>query len=340
MGVMDMIKGQFLDVIEYVDTNGKILVKKYDRGGDDEIKEGSQVIVREGQAAAFIKGGNLADVMEPGTYILNTDNFPFLSKMQAFSFGFRSPVIADLYFISLKQFVGNKWEMANPIIVRDKDLNMARITAFGKFSFRVIDVTRFVREIIGAQSRTMTFEIIKYLESILLEAAAVAIAECNMSILDLAVKYRSLSDTIMQMANEKALAFGIAFSEVILENLSLPDEVEEMIDEQSGIGMAGRDMNTFMQYQTARAMRDASRQEGGMAGLGAGMALGNTLAQNLNAVQPQAQPQQAAAQNAQNAGEQKEKSNIEQIREFKQLLDEGIITQEEFNLKKKQLLGL
>ena len=335
-----MIKGQFLDVIEYVDTNGKILVKKYDRGGDDEIKEGSQVIVREGQAAAFIKGGNLADVMEPGTYILNTDNFPFLSKMQAFSFGFRSPVIADLYFISLKQFVGNKWEMANPIIVRDKDLNMARITAFGKFSFRVIDVTRFVREIIGAQSRTMTFEIIKYLESILLEAAAVAIAECNMSILDLAVKYRSLSDTIMQMANEKALAFGIAFSEVILENLSLPDEVEEMIDEQSGIGMAGRDMNTFMQYQTARAMRDASRQEGGMAGLGAGMALGNTLAQNLSAVQPQAQPQQAAAQNAQNAGEQKEKSNIEQIREFKQLLDEGIITQEEFNLKKKQLLGL
>ncbi|WP_343246727.1 SPFH domain-containing protein [Diplocloster hominis] len=336
MGVMDMIKGQFLDVIEYVDTNGKILVKKYDRGGDDEIKEGSQVIVREGQAAAFIKGGNLADVMEPGTYILNTDNFPFLSKMQAFSFGFRSPVIADLYFISLKQFVGNKWEMANPIIVRDKDLNMARITAFGKFSFRVIDVTRFVREIIGAQSRTMTFEIIKYLESILLEAAAVSIAECNMSILDLAVKYRSLSESIMQMANEKALPFGIAFSEVIVENLSLPDEVEEMIDEQSGIGMAGRDMNTFMQYQTARAMRDASRQEGGMAGLGAGMALGNTLAQNLSAAQPQPQPQAAV----QNAGEQKEKSNIEQIREYKQLLDEGIITQDEFNLKKKELLGL
>lgn len=336
MGVMDMIKGQFLDVIEYVDTNGKILVKKYDRGGDDEIKEGSQVIVREGQAAAFIKGGNLADVMEPGTYILNTDNFPFLSKMQAFSFGFRSPVIADLYFISLKQFVGNKWEMANPIIVRDKDLNMARITAFGKFSFRVIDVTRFVREIIGAQSRTMTFEIIKYLESILLEAAAVSIAECNMSILDLAVKYRSLSESIMQMANEKALPFGIAFSEVIVENLSLPDEVEEMIDEQSGIGMAGRDMNTFMQYQTARAMRDATRQEGGMAGLGAGMALGNTLAQNLSAAQPQPQPQAAV----QNAGEQKEKSNIEQIREYKQLLDEGIITQDEFNLKKKELLGL
>ena len=336
MGVMDMIKGQFLDDIEYVDTNGKILVKKYDRGGDDEIKEGSQVIVREGQAAAFIKGGNLADVMEPGTYILNTDNFPFLSKMQAFSFGFRSPVIADLYFISLKQFVGNKWEMANPIIVRDKDLNMARITAFGKFSFRVIDVTRFVREIIGAQSRTMTFEIIKYLESILLEAAAVSIAECNMSILDLAVKYRSLSESIMQMANEKALPFGIAFSEVIVENLSLPDEVEEMIDEQSGIGMAGRDMNTFMQYQTARAMRDASRQEGGMAGLGAGMALGNTLAQNLSAAQPQPQPQAAV----QNAGEQKEKSNIEQIREYKQLLDEGIITQDEFNLKKKELLGL
>lgn len=338
MGVMDMIKGQFLDVIEYVDTNGKILVKKYDRGGDDEIKEGSQVIVREGQAAAFIKGGNLADVMEPGTYILNTDNFPFLSKMQAFSFGFRSPVIADLYFISLKQFVGNKWEMANPIIVRDKDLNMARITAFGKFSFRVIDVARFVREIIGAQSRTMTFEIIKYLESILLEAAAVSIAECNMSILDLAVKYRSLSESIMQMANEKALPFGIAFSEVIVENLSLPDEVEEMIDEQSGIGMAGRDMNTFMQYQTARAMRDASRQEGGMAGLGAGMALGNTLAQNLSAAQPQQQPQPQAA--VQNAGEQKEKSNIEQIREYKQLLDEGIITQDEFNLKKKELLGL
>ena len=324
MGLFDAVKDQFLDVIEYEDKSNKLIIAKYQRSsGNNELKQGSKVIVRESQNAVFLKGGVLADILPPGTHSLTTENLPVLSSLKAFPHLFVSPVIADVYFVSTRQFIDNKWATKNPLMKRDKDFNMVRIRAFGKFSFRILDVAAFMREIFGTKGIVMTYDVVAYLSSMVTEAFAVTAGQAQISVLDLATEYRNFSTEIQQRLNEQAAPLGIQFSDVIVENVSLPDEVEALIDEQSGIGMATRDMASFMQYQTARAMRDAAKQKGGLAGLGAGMALGNTMAQNIHET---------------SSASSSTHSKAEQLRELKALLDEGILTQEEFDQEKKAIL--
>ena len=324
MGLLNAVRSQFADVIEFVDESNKLVVFKYGRkSGDNELKQGTKVIVRESQCAVFLKGGKLADVMHPGIYSLTTDNFPVLSSLKAFPSLFVSPVISDVYFVSTRQFVDNKWATKNPIMMRDKEFNMVRVRAFGKFAFRIVDATKFMTEIFGTKGIVLTYDIVEYLSSMVTETFSVVLGECQMTVLDLATEYRKLSTAIQQQLNESTEMIGIEFSDVIVENISLPDEVEKLNDEQSGIGMAKQDMEIFMQYQTARAMRDASKQKGGLAGLGAGMAVGNTLAKNVQ-------------ETISTGGAQRSKA--EQLREIKALLDEGILTQEEFENEKKLIL--
>lgn len=324
MGFWDVVKDQFLDVIEYEDKSNKIIVTKFRReSGNDELKQGSKVIVRESQCAVFLKGGQLAEILPPGTYSLQTENFPVLTKLEAFPYLFVSPVIADLYFVSTRQFIDNKWSTKNPIVKRDKDLNMVRIRSFGKFAFQITNVELFMREVFGTKGIVMTYDIVEYLSSMVTEAFAAAVGESNAPVLDLSADYRNLSAMIQENLNSYTQTIGVQFSKVMIENISLPDEVEKLIDEQSGIGMASRNMDSFMQYQTARAMRDAAQQEGGLAGLGASFALGNSMAQNIN-------ENLQAPNNA--------KTKVEQLRELKELLDDGILTQEEFNAEKKKIL--
>ena len=324
MGLLNAVRSQFADVIEFVDESNKLVVFKYGRkSGDNELKQGTKVIVRESQCAVFLKGGKLADVMHPGIYSLTTDNFPVLSSLKAFPSLFVSPVISDVYFVSTRQFVDNKWATKNPIMMRDKEFNMVRVRAFGKFAFRIVDATKFMTEIFGTKGIVLTYDIVEYLSSMVTETFSVVLGECQMTVLDLATEYRKLSTAIQQQLNESTEMIGIEFSDVIVENISLPDEVEKLIDEQSGIGMAKQDMEIFMQYQTARAMRDASKQKGGLAGLGAGMAVVNTLAKNVQ-------------ETISTGGAQRSKA--EQLREIKALLDEGILTQEEFENEKKLIL--
>ena len=282
MGIFDVVKDQFLDVIEFEDTSNKLIVSKFQReSGNDELKQGSKVIVRESQCAVFLKGGQLADILPPGTYSLNTDNMPVLSTLKAFPTLFIFPVIADLYFVSTRQFIGNKWATKTPIMKRDKAMNMLRIRSFGNFSFRIVDVASFMREIFGTKGIVMTYDIVSYLSSLVTETFAAVIGETEKSVLDLATGYTELGDVLQAKLNQQVDEIGVEFSDIVVESISLPEEVEKLNDEQSGIGMAKQDMQSFMHYQTARAMRDASQQEGGLAGLGAGMALGNTMAQYI-----------------------------------------------------------
>ena len=326
MGLVDKLKDQFLDVIEFEDVSNKLVVYKFKRNEpNNEIKQGSKVIVREGQKAAFVKGGKLADIMNPGTYTLNTENFPILSSLQAFPFMFTSPVISDVYFISKSQFIYNNWATKNTIIMRVSEFKMARIRAFGKFAFRISDVEIFMKEVFGSQGLVLTFDIINYLSAMVTETFANIVSECNIPVLEFASNYKKFSNNIQERINEDSTKLGIEFSNIIIENVSLPEEVEKLIDEQSGIGMAGQDMQSFMQYQTARAMRDAAKQKGGLAGLGAGMALGKTMIKNIDDVN--------SKQEIKNPN-----SKADQLRELKSLLDEGILTQEEFDEEKKKIL--
>jgi len=264
MGLLDVVKDQFLDVIEFEDKSNKLIVTKFRReSGNDELKQGSKVIVREGQCAVFLKGGRLADILPPGTYSLNTENFPVLTKLKAFPYLFVSPVIADVYFVSTRQFINYKWATKNPIIRRDRDFTMARIRAFGKFAFQITDVSLFMREIFGSKGIVMTYDIVEYLSSMAAEAFSTTVGAAAMSVLDLAAGYSTLSAAMEEKLNGQIQVIGIRFSDVIVENISLPDNVEKLIDEQSGIGIVKNNMEAFVQYHTARAMRDAKKTEGG-----------------------------------------------------------------------------
>lgn len=322
MGLGDFIKGQFVDVIEHVDESNKLLVYKFERYGD-EIKQGASLIVREGQAAAFIYKGQIADVFSAGSYKLDTKNLPVLSTLKALPHLFNSPIKSDLYFINTTQFIGNRWGTKNPILLRDQDFGVVRITAFGMYSFKISSPAVFIREVFGARKLNMTYDILQYLNSFVSEAITTIIADAKLPVLDLATDYRRLSETLKIKVNEKAASLGIEIQEAVIENIGLPPEVEKLVDEQSGIGLAAKDMDTFMQYQTARAMRDASKQKGGLAGLGAGLAFGNKIS---NTIMNEPTPSKV--------------DPIEKLREYKQLLDEGIITSEEFDALKKQLLKL
>ena len=322
MGFGDFIKGQFIDVIEHVDEENKLLVYKFDRYGD-EIKQGAQLIVREGQAAVFIYKGQIADVFSPGAYKLDTKNLPVLSSLKAIPYLFNSPIKSDLYYINTTQFIGNKWGTKNPILMRDDDFGVIRVTSFGTYAFRIVEPARFVKEVFGARKLNMTYDILQYLSSFVSEAIATILAEIKMPVLDLASDYRGLSDMLKQRVNEKAAALGIGISEAVIENIGLPTEVEKLVDEQSGLGLAAKDMNTYVQYQTVRAMRDASKQDGGLAGLGAGVAFGNQIAGTVASTVTQ-----------------ESEDSIAKLRAYKQLLDDGIISEEEFNKLKKQTLKL
>jgi len=322
MGISDFIKSQFIDVIEHVDELDKLLVFKFVRE-DDEIKQGANLIVRNGQAAVFVHRGQIADIFSPGNYKLNTGNLPVLSSLRAVTSLFNSPIKSDLYFVNTTQFIGNKWGTKNPILMRDNDFGMARIMAFGTYSFKVGNVEVFMNEVFGARKLDMTYDILEFLKSFISESIAEAISQSGVAILDLAMNYRKLADLVCEYVNNKASKLGLIISETVIENISLPEEVEKLIDEQSGIGMVSKNMDNFMKYHTVRAMRDASKQTGGFAGRGAGFAFGSYISQTIG-----------------NNINNNNNKNADKLREYKKLLDEGVITEEEFKEAKKQILGI
>lgn len=338
MGLGEFIKDQFIDVIEFVDESpDKLLVSKFDRKGD-EIKQGARLIVRSGQAAVFVHRGEIADVFEPGSYKLNTGNLPLLSVMAALPTFFNSPIKSDLYFINTTQFFNNRWGTKNPIIKRDPEMGIVRITSFGTFSFKVNNPKIFMIQVFGARSLNMTYDIVEYLTSYVGEAIAQCLGESTQSVIDLATHYRELSSMITAYANEKANALGFEVTTATIENIGLPKEVEKFIDEQSGIGLASRDMDTFVQYQAARAIRDVAKQPGGMSGIGAGIGVGKVVAQNLTESLEKPRVKKEAAPKKETDSSVLKESIADQLIKYKGLLDKGILTQEEFDELKSMLL--
>lgn len=322
MGILKSVKSQFLDIIEFIDPSNKIIVIKYIRpSGDDEIKQGSKVIVREGQNAVFLKGGIVADVFEPGTYELNTDNLPILSSLNAFGSLFHSAIISDLYFVSTKQFLDNNWATKNPVMKRDKDLKYVRIRGFGKYSFQITDTLLFMKKVVGALGFTLTYDIVQYLASLVFESFSTVMGKSDISVMDIASSYRIIANEVKKVVNEQTNLLGITINNIVIENISLPDDVEKMIDEQSGIGMASQNMENFIQYQSARAIRDAAKQNNGLAGIGVGIEAGKSIATAMKSETTTS------------------KSMVEELKDYKKLLDDGVLTQSEFNELKHKLLN-
>jgi len=284
MGFFDRIKSELIDIIEWLDNTQDTMVFRFERH-DNEIKNGAKLIVRESQAAVFINEGKVADVFGPGTYTLATQNLPILSTLKGWKYGFDSPFKAEVYFIATKQFLDQKWGTPNPIMMRDPDFGMVRIRAFGNFSIKVSDPVKFLQEVVGTNKSFTTDEINSQLKSLVITRFTDAVGESKIPVLDLAASYNELSNFCeARLKEEFPSSYGIDILKFLINNISLPPEVEKAIDKRSSMGALG-DMNKYAQMQQADAMRDAANNQGGGGGM-EGM-MGMAMAQQMMNMQQQ-----------------------------------------------------
>lgn len=276
---MGFIKKNLLKVIEWKDDTKNTVVYRFPLEDRYEIMTGSTLVVRESQVAIFVYKGQVADVFEPGTYKLSTENLPFITKILSLPTGFESPIKAEVYYVNTKQFTGQKWGTQNPIVLRDSDFGMVRLRGYGIYSFRVVDAKKFMKEMFGTNSVYTTDDVSEQLRPMLIQSISDAIAESKISLLDLAASYKEFSNTILKSSESEFDQYGIKIEKVVVENLSLPEEVEKALDERSKLGIIEDKMGTYAQYQTASAIKDAANNPNGsnMAALGLGFGVAGTM---------------------------------------------------------------
>ena len=297
MGIFSKIAGQFIDVIEWKDQSNDTMVYRYDRNGK-EIMMGAQLTVRESQVAIMVNEGRIADVFQPGRYQLSTQNMPIMTALQSWKYGFNSPFKAEVYFINTHQFLDQKWGTSNPVMMRDAEFGMIRLRAFGIYSFRVADPVAFLKEVFGTNAYMTVEGVSGQIKRTLVSGLSDAIAQSKIPALDLAANYDELSQYALQSLAPRISNLGLKLESFVIENISLPDEVEKAMDRRTSMGVVG-DLNQYTQFQAAEAMREAANNPGGMAGLGATMGVGAMMAQTMqgafNAGQQPAPAQQQAA---------------------------------------------
>jgi membrane protease subunit (stomatin/prohibitin family) len=292
MGIFDAIRTQFIEVIEWLDDSGNTLVYRFPVQGQ-EIKNGARLTVRESQAAVFVYQGQIADVFAPGLYTIDGGNTPILTKLGAWMHGFTSPFKAEVYFVSTKQFTDLKWGTSNPVMMRDTDFGMVRLRAFGIYSIRVSDPKAFIKEIAGTNAHFVTEDIEGQLKRTLVSGFSDALAEAKIAALDLASNYDELGKFTRTKLTEDFSVYGLDLTKFVIENISLPAEVEAAMDKRTSMGVIG-DVGRYAQFQAADAMRDAAQNTGGGgaatgAGLGAGFAIGNAMAGAMSNAMNQSQ---------------------------------------------------
>ena len=275
---MGFLKNQFRKVIQWESDNVNDIIYKYPLERKEEIMRKSVLVVREGQKALFIQEGKLADVFGPGTYQLNDiKNFPLLTQLYNWKYLWESPYTGDVYFISTKQFLNMKWGTSNPIMMRDQDYGVVRVRGFGVYSFAVGTPTNALRELIGSMSSFTVRNVDDYFKKIITSTLSNVIAESNIPALDLAMHY----DDLAQMAKAKLAdefdKIGIEIKSLVIENLSLPEEVEKMLDKRTNVGVMRGAMREYTQMESVEAMKSAAKNPGGMSGLGVGMGAGVSM---------------------------------------------------------------
>lgn len=286
MGLFDFIKSQFIEVIEWTDSTADTMVYNFPVQGK-EIKMGAQLTVRESQAAVFVNEGLIADVFSPGRYTLSTQNMPILTKIKSWKYGFISPFKAEVYFVNTKQFTDQKWGTSNPVMMRDAEFGMLRLRAFGIYSFKVNNPSVFLKEVFGTSSEFTTEGITGQLKRAIVSGISDLLGETKTAAIDLAMYYDELSEQSREKLKPMFDKYGFELVSFYIENISLPEEVEKVLDKRTSMGVIG-DMGKYTQYQTAEAIREAANNPGGGlaaagAGIGAGAAIGKMMADNLSA---------------------------------------------------------
>jgi len=321
---------KLMEVLEFLDSTGQTMVKRVPDSGDYEIKWGAQLTVRESQTAIFFRDGKALDIFGPGRHVLQTQNIPILTKLVTrLGYGTDSPFRSEVYFLNMKLFPNLKWGTSEPILFKDTELQMIRLRSFGIFSIQIADPSLFLNKVVGTKGIYTDTEIEDYLKNIIITKLTDVFGEQVKSIFDLPKDFNELSLMIRINIQNDFDAFGLKIHDFLINSISVPPEVQEMIDSRSGMAAVG-DMNEFLKFKAALAMESAAENTSGVAsagvGMGAGMGMGFMLPQMLSGAMQPGQGQQSA-------------SPMDKLKKLKELLDMGALSSEEYDKKKEKLLG-
>ncbi len=280
MGLFSRLFHEFIDVIDWTDDSSNTMVYRFERYGN-EIKYGAKLIVRESQFAVFVNEGEVADVLGPGTYELETKNLPILTTLQNWHHGFESPFKAEVYFCNARRFTDLKWGTKHPLMLRDSEFGGLRIRAFGTYGVRITDSLKFIREIVGTEGVFTTEEISGQLRNLITSRFATIIGGSNIPVLDMAANYDQLGEFLTRRIAPEFGEYGLELTRILVENISLPPAVSEALDKRTSMGMTGN-LDRYLQYQTGSAMEAAAANPGGGASDGIGMGVGLAMANRMN----------------------------------------------------------
>jgi len=342
MALMDFIKKQFIDILEWMESGDGTLAWRYPME-DREIQNGGSLTVRESQVAVFVNEGKIADVFGPGRYTLTTATLPVLTYLKNWDKLFKSPFKSDVYFFSTRQQVDQRWGTTQPVTIRDKDFGAVRLRAFGNYSYRIADAKLFHTEISGTRDTYTVADLDGQLRGLMLQHISDAVASSGVAFLDLAANQVAFAKALLDATAPAFEKLGLKLEGVTMQSVSLPEELQKILDQKIGMGMVGNDMGKFMQYQTAQSIpkfAEGAANGGGVVGdamgLGAGVALGQVMAQQLNqGLQGQNAAAAAAAAAPVAVKADDVMATLEKLGELKV---KGILTQEEFDAKKAELL--
>ena len=347
MALMDFIKKQFIDVIEWVEDGDGTLAWRYPIA-DREIQYGGSLTVRESQMAVFVNEGKVADVFGPGMHRLTTQTLPVLTYLKNWDKLFQSPFKSDVYFFSTRQQLDQRWGTTQPVSIRDKDFGAVRLRAFGNYGYRVADPRLFHTEVSGTRDRYTVTDLDGQLRALVLQHISDAVASSGIPFLDLAANQVEFAKQLREAVAPDFTRLGLALEMVTVQNVSLPEELQKVLDQRIGMGMVGQDMGRFMQYQTAQAIPKLAEGAAGAGGgggggsvvgdamgLGAGVAMGQVLAQSLS---QGLQGATAAAAPAAAAPALRPDDILATLEKLGELRAKGILTDEEFSAKKAELL--
>ncbi|HKY21836.1 MAG TPA: SPFH and helix-turn-helix domain-containing protein [Vicinamibacterales bacterium] len=276
MGVMDFLKSEYIEIVEWADDSRNTLTHRFP-DADKAIKNGAQLIVRESQRAQFLYLGEFGDAFGPGKHTLTTDNIPVLTRLRSWNYGFQSPFKADIYFLNTRLFAGNKWGTTNPVMMPDDHLGVARVRAFGTYDFRIVDPRTFIREVAGSDHDFTVDEFIDVMKSRIVSAFSDAVAAAKIPVLQMASRYREIGDALLPVINPIIRKkYGLELTSFVVENVSVPAEVEQAIDKRSSMAAIG-DLNEYVKFQIAQGMEKG----GSSAGVATELAVGLSMAQQI-----------------------------------------------------------
>ncbi len=294
MGLFDKLKGEFIDIIEWLDSSSDTMVHRFERH-QNEIKNGAKLTVRESQIAVFINEGQLADVFQPGMYTLTTENLPLLSTLKGWKYGFNSPFKAEVYFLNTKNFTDQKWGTPNPIMLRDPELGPLQIRAFGTYAFRITDGPKFIKEIVGTDGDFTTEGVTNQLRNIMVTRFTDAIASSKIPVFDMASNYDEVSKFVEEKLKPEILEYGLNLTKFLISSITLPPAVQEALDKRTSMGIIG-DLSKYTQFQTAQAIEASANNPGGAGegmGMGMGFGMANMMVNSFNQQQQGSQQQQS-----------------------------------------------